>query len=258
LWIASIDASTVNGPISSLRYHYTTDPTWRTNVSSWLSLTTKFTNLPVGIYYVEIEDGIGCRFPADKSVKLESNNLNITFEVGHTDTNQGLANGQLKILSYDENTGNGSTSLWGWHYTTDPTWTTNVSPWYGLRTTVTLLPVGKYYVQVKDAFGCLSASSEIIIDYVTAVSTVELPQPTFNVIMRPNREMFFEFASPESVNARIDIYDVSGRLVKTVFNNPIKGGISYEAKFKKETVTIGIYIYRMTMGNKVYNGKVVF
>jgi hypothetical protein len=68
----------------------------------------------------------------------------------------------------------------------------------------------------------------------------------------------FEFVSPESVNARIDLYDMTGRMVKTIFEQPIEGGVSYEADFKPETIISGMYIYRVTLGESVYNGKVVF
>jgi len=68
----------------------------------------------------------------------------------------------------------------------------------------------------------------------------------------------FEFVSPESVNARIDLYDMTGRMVKTIFEQPIEGGVNYEADFRPETIISGMYIYRMTMGESVYNGKVVF
>jgi hypothetical protein len=68
----------------------------------------------------------------------------------------------------------------------------------------------------------------------------------------------FEFVSPESVNARIDLFDMTGRLVKTIFEQPIEGGVNYEAEFRPETIISGMYIYRMTMGENVYNGKVVF
>jgi hypothetical protein len=60
------------------------------------------------------------------------------------------------------------------------------------------------------------------------------------------------------VSARIDLYDMTGRLVKTIFDQPIEGGVNYEADFKPETIISGMYIYRMTMGDAVYNGKVVF
>ena len=68
----------------------------------------------------------------------------------------------------------------------------------------------------------------------------------------------FEFSAPESVNARIDLYDMTGRMVKTIFEQAIEGGVNYNAEFKPEATVSGMYIYRMSMGEKVYNGKVVF
>jgi hypothetical protein len=73
-----------------------------------------------------------------------------------------------------------------------------------------------------------------------------------------SEKLRFEFVSPESVSARIDLYDMTGRLVKTIFEQPIEGGVNYEAEFRPETIISGMYIYRMTMGDAVYNGKVVF
>lgn len=68
----------------------------------------------------------------------------------------------------------------------------------------------------------------------------------------------FEFISPESVNARIDLYDMTGRMVKTIFEQPIESGVSYDAEFKPETIISGMYFYRMTIGETVYNSKAVF
>jgi hypothetical protein len=68
----------------------------------------------------------------------------------------------------------------------------------------------------------------------------------------------FEFVSPESVNARIDLYDMTGRLVKTIFEQPVEGGVSYEAEFRPETIISGMYFYRVQMGEAIYNGKAVF
>jgi hypothetical protein len=49
-----------------------------------------------------------------------------------------------------------------------------------------------------------------------------------------------------------------GRLVKTIFEQPIEGGVNYEAGFRPEAIIRGMYIYRVTMGEAIYNGKVVF
>ena len=68
----------------------------------------------------------------------------------------------------------------------------------------------------------------------------------------------FEFASPVNGNARIEIYDVSGRHVKTIFNNQVEGGVYYKADFKPNTEINGIYFYRMKLGEAAYFGKAVY
>jgi hypothetical protein len=43
-----------------------------------------------------------------------------------------------------------------------------------------------------------------------------------------------------------------------VFEAPVEAGVNYEADFRPETIISGMYIYRVTMGENIYNGKVVF
>jgi hypothetical protein len=47
-------------------------------------------------------------------------------------------------------------------------------------------------------------------------------------------------------------------MVKTIFEQPIEGGVSYEAEFKPETEVSDMYIYRMVMGDAFYNGTVTY
>jgi hypothetical protein len=51
---------------------------------------------------------------------------------------------------------------------------------------------------------------------------------------------------------------MTGRMVKTIFEQPIEGGTMYNAEFRPETVISGMYIYHMKMGDAMYNGKVTF
>jgi hypothetical protein len=92
------------------------------------------------------------------------------------------------------------------------------------------------------------------VDVIPAIEVADLkvyPNPF-------SEKLRFEFVSPESVDARIDLYDMTGRLVKTVFEAPVEAGVNYEADFRPETIISGMYIYRVTMGETIYNGKVVF
>jgi hypothetical protein len=68
----------------------------------------------------------------------------------------------------------------------------------------------------------------------------------------------FEFVSPESVNARIDLFDMTGRLVNTIFEQKVEAEILYEAEFRPTITTSAFYIYRITLGNNVTSGKVIF
>ena len=113
---------------------------------------------------------------------------------------------------------------------------------------------------VSGKIGIITAvkSAEIEQDLATAIKpTVEYTD--LKVYPNPfSDRLRFEFVYPESVNARIDLYDMTGRLVKNIFEQPVEGGVKYNAEFKHETIISGMYIYRMTMGKAVYNGKVVF
>ena len=82
-----------------------------------------------------------------------------------------------------------------------------------------------------------------------------------NLLVYPNpftERLQFEFVSPKDANASIDIFDVTGRKVKNVFNNFIKGGVNYNAEFVPLSAVSDMYIYRMTLGESVYYGKVIY
>jgi hypothetical protein len=124
--------------------------------------------------------------------------------------------------------------------------------------------------QMPSVFGASTIASNKYSIYCTytvntksaEIATAIAPEIEFaNLKVYPNpfsEKLRFEFVSPESVNARIDLYDMTGRMVKTIFEQSIEGGVSYEAEFIPEAIISGMYIYRMVMGEAVYNGKVVF
>ncbi len=94
---------------------------------------------------------------------------------------------------------------------------------------------------------------------ITTAIAPEVGYADLKVYPNPfSEKLRFEFVSPEAVNARIELYDMTGRMVKTIFEQPINGGISYEAEFRPETIISGMYIYRVILGEAIYNGKVVF
>uniref|UniRef100_UPI003567A0D9 PKD domain-containing protein n=1 Tax=Mariniphaga sp. TaxID=1954475 RepID=UPI003567A0D9 len=80
-----------------------------------------------------------------------------------------------------------------------------------------------------------------------------------NVFPNPFYERLrIEFISIESVNARIDILDMNGRLIRTIFEQDVESGVLYQAEFKPEKLVSSFYVYRLILGDKVESGKVIF
>lgn len=94
------------------------------------------------------------------------------------------------------------------------------------------------------------------------IATFILPEVEFaDLKVYPNpfsERLRFEFVSPETVDARIELYDLTGRLVKTIFEQPVEGGTHYESEFRPDVIISAIYFYRVTLGDAVFNGKVIF
>jgi hypothetical protein len=82
---------------------------------------------------------------------------------------------------------------------------------------------------------------------------------SLNVYPNPfDDHLVFEFTSPIPVRARIDIYDLTGRLIETVFDQQIEGGTVYHAAFKPVKEVSAMYLYRVTLGNSSHVNKVVY
>ena len=68
----------------------------------------------------------------------------------------------------------------------------------------------------------------------------------------------FEFVSPENAHASIDIFDVTGRKVKTVFNGSVEGNVPYTFEFVPASEESNLYFYQIRLGEEVIYGKVVY
>ncbi|GEM_PF-667108 len=73
-----------------------------------------------------------------------------------------------------------------------------------------------------------------------------------------NHHLRFEFSSPETVEAKIDIYDMTGRYIETLFDQIIIGGTAYNAEFIPDKIVSAMYFYRVRIGKGVYYGKAIY
>ena len=56
----------------------------------------------------------------------------------------------------------------------------------------------------------------------------------------------------------IEMFDITGCKIKTVFENEVVSKVIYDVYFIPADIADGHYIYRITIGNTIYDGKVVY
>jgi hypothetical protein len=71
-------------------------------------------------------------------------------------------------------------------------------------------------------------------------------------------EVRFEFVSPISSQAKIDIYDITGRMVQTIYEGFVKESTTYNAEFKPKSEVSGMFFYRMKLNDVTDNGKLIY
>ncbi len=70
-------------------------------------------------------------------------------------------------------------------------------------------------------------------------------------------KLYVEFTAPESADARIDLYNPAGRLVKNIFNQPVVSGSFYRVEYIPNQPEGNFLLYRMKIGTTVFNGKIL-
>ena len=83
----------------------------------------------------------------------------------------------------------------------------------------------------------------------------------FKFAIYPNpfsKTLKLEFIPVESAFVRIDIFDMNGKLVRTIFEQTVEGGVIYNAEFKPQNLIGATYIYRITVGKNIYDGTVIY
>ena len=55
----------------------------------------------------------------------------------------------------------------------------------------------------------------------------------------------------------LNIYDLSGKLVQTLYNDNVNMNQEYKVEFDGTALPTGIYIYKMTTNDEVITGKMI-
>ena len=133
----------------------------------------------------------------------------------------------------------------------------------------TVLPAGEHTLTVtapaySNYYEATTTVQIMVEELNKSGQVVEIGEPVFKTSeldVYPNPftdRLYFEFISPEPVHAKIDLYDVNGRKVQTIFDNFVEERTTYKAEFKPKKVISAMYFYRMRLGEAVFNGKVIY
>ncbi len=66
---------------------------------------------------------------------------------------------------------------------------------------------------------------------------------------------YFKFSSPEAGNMTVDVYNLQGTRMATVFNGQVDAGVARTVDFNATELASGVYIYRVTSNGMTKSGK---
>jgi hypothetical protein len=99
-----------------------------------------------------------------------------------------------------------------------------------------------------------------VINPTTPESTEAEVSKESNVSVYPNPatdQANFVFSAVETGKATIDIYDLAGARVASIYTASVEAGNEYKTTFDAGTLATGVYTYRLTNGSTVEMGRLI-
>ncbi|WP_340113200.1 T9SS type A sorting domain-containing protein [Maribellus mangrovi] len=185
------------------------------------------------------------------TVEIDGNSpLHVTFIDGDFDGREGLDS--IGITYYRKDGGVWFSSYWDW------------SAVGVLENPVTLDQEvsGEITIWKEEAEVEVQASSKGNKNksaFIPSDSQIAIDGPDLKVFPNPFKDQArFEFVSPVAAQAKIDIYNLAGQMVQTIFDEYIEENTYYNAEFQPVNQGSGLYFYKMQLGDQLYNGKLVY
>jgi hypothetical protein len=66
-----------------------------------------------------------------------------------------------------------------------------------------------------------------------------------------------EFTLMNTSNVSVEVFDLNGKKVADLYKGVADADISYQVQFSGSEIPAGIYIYRITAGDRVYNDRII-
>ncbi|MTK53517.1 T9SS type A sorting domain-containing protein, partial [Paludibacter sp.] len=129
--------------------------------------------------------------------------------------------------------------------------------WYSnnwINTNTVKVPISWGNVNINPGSSTLAKAEEINIAESSVTSNV------LNIFPNPfTNRLYFNLQVPEDTHALLEMFDLTGRRLATVFDQQVTANQRYDFNFTPTgNVAPGMLIYRLTVGQKVYMGKVIY
>jgi hypothetical protein len=93
------------------------------------------------------------------------------------------------------------------------------------------------------------------------ITSDAISQNEINLKVYPNpfnNLLNFEFIPDFSTHCKIEIVDINGQKVETIFDDPVQKGIYYHVKFEPESLSSTMFLYRFITNESIQTGKVFY
>ncbi len=129
---------------------------------------------------------------------------------------------------------------------------------------ITVFCSGTYHVTLTNISGCTSTCC-VTVSYInprSASSKDDIVEGDGNIEVKSypnpfNSKAIIEFKNTETTShVVIDICDLSGNKISTLFDNNVEKGVMYNAELDAKDLSSGIYIYRIVNGNQIINKRI--
>ena len=162
----------------------------------------------------------------------------LVMQVNMTDKGEPGSSDQIAISLYD-----GSTLLFS-------------NNWTGTSTAELVLGGGN--LVVKSGYSITISGTNKSAEIATEVPVVTV-QPTLKTYPNPFTERVnIEFSYMTDTHARLEIYNIAGSKLETLYDGPINGGEQYHFEYVPNLVSSQMVIYRLTMNGETRVGKMIY
>jgi hypothetical protein len=101
-----------------------------------------------------------------------------------------------------------------------------------------------------------------VIDNMIVTKVEETPEiKTNDLKVYPNpfsEKLNFEFVSANDAYAILELYNVSGQLIKRLLEQHVEGGVLNRIEYNPKEINSGIYVYKLMLDDDISMGKVIY